>query len=150
MTLLFTFLIASFNMLHVGQMAEYKIYNKGNTILMKVILEDHEIRSFDFGNTCESNETPSICSKHHILKNLLVKINDDLILFEFENSYTDNGHLTLNFKGKMKPNSIKKIDISNTCFFEFDSSYRNRLAISLGKFEGSYMLTKNKNKITLH
>ena len=117
MALLFTFLMASFNMLHVGQMAEFNIYNEGKTIIMKVILEDQEIRSFDFVNDCASNEIPSLCAKNHILKNLLVKINDDMILFEFESSYTENGHLTLNFKGEMKHNSIKKIDIINNCFF---------------------------------
>ena len=117
---------------------------------MKVILEDKEIRNFDFGNNCESNVIPSLCAKNHILKNLLVNINDEPVLLEFENSYTDNGHLTLSFKSEMKDNSINKIDIINNCFFQFDPSYRNRLTISLGKFEGSYMLTKNKNKITLH
>lgn len=137
------------NIMHVGQLAEYYITQEENSLNIKVVLEKEEMLSFNFKSNCDVQKMTSLCVSNHIKENLIVEVNNKIILLDLGDSYTEYGHLILFFTGKLKNDKVSHLNIRSNCFYKFHANYRNRFILNLEEFQNSYMLTKEKNSLSI-
>ncbi len=142
-----TFLTLS-TLLHVGQLAEYHIYQENDKIHMKVVLEKDEMLRLNFKSKCDTQNMTVFCVSNYILDNLTIEINNTLVKFELGDSYTENGHLIIYLAGELKQEKVTKVKLKTNCFYEFYPNYRNRIIFDMGYFQNSYLLTKANNTIS--
>ena len=134
---------------HVGELAEYYISQEGSSLQMKVVLEKADIISLDFNPDCDVLKTTALCISNHISENLTLEVNNKLLQLELGDSYTEDDHLILFFTGELLDENVKSLNIKNNCFYKFYDDYRNRIILDLDGFQSSYMLTAEKNSISL-
>ena len=149
MHLLLSIILSTNSILHAGQVAEYYFSLNEDQLEMKFVIEKEELLHFSFQGDCDIKRTTPLCLAKHLQSNLTIKVNGKKINLELENSYTEQGHLIVYFKTKLTNNEIETISIQNQCFYQFDSEYKNRIILDLGKFQKSYLLTKEKDSIHL-
>jgi hypothetical protein len=148
-SIVFSLILMTNNLLHVGQVAEYYFSLHEDQMQMKFIIENDELFNFEFEGDCDFHKTTSLCIANYINSNFTIKINDEKINMDLGDSYTDNGHLIVYFLAKLKNVEIQNLSIQNQCFYEFDSDYKNRIILDLGQVQKSYLLTKEKYSIYL-
>lgn len=137
------------NLIHVGHMAEYYFTHTGSKVKLKFVIEKNELLDFDLKNDCDLKAITALCTAKYLSANSMVKINGEKISFELESSKTDGDHLIVYMNSTKNVDTIKNISIQNTCFFEINRSFKNRVILDLGLFQKSYLLTKDKNTIDL-
>ena len=142
-------LLSITSILHVGLLSEYYFYQEKNTLQIKVVLEKDEMMRLKFKSGCDVQKLTSFCISTHILKNLVVEINNELVYFEMGDSYSEKGHLIIYLSGRINNDNINSINIKNTSFYTYYSNYRNRIILDFGKIQRSYMLTASKNHISV-
>ena len=134
---------------HVGELAEYYISQEGSSLQMKVVLEKADILSLDFKPDCDIDKTTALCIYKHISQNITLEVNNKLLQLELGDSYTEHDHLILFFTVELLDEKVKSLNIINNCFYKFYDDYRNRIILDLDGFQSSYMLTAEKNSISL-
>ena len=137
-------------MLHVGQLAQYNYSIVNEKVQLEITLEYSEMKQMQLDNSCDPNTMTALCISNYIIKNSLMKINDQPVNFELMDSFISNNHLIITLHSQNTYKTITSIDIEQATFYEFFEEYRNRVSLNLDKFKGSYMLTKNKNSIKLN
>jgi len=148
-TVMVSIVLALTNMMHVGQLAEYYVTQEEKSLSIKVVIEKDEMLNFNFNSNCDVKKMTSLCVANHIRKNLILEINNQIILLELGDSYTDNGHLILFLTGELNNKEVNSLNITNNCFYEFHDGYRNRVILDLDKIQSSYMLTSKKNSFSI-
>ena len=148
-TFILFFTLLSTNLMHVGQMAEYYFSVENNELQMKFVIEKDELFSFEFNGNCEISKTTAICVTNYIQSNFDIKVNGEKYKMELSNSYTEKGHFIAFFTANLKDSKVNEIQMSNHCFYEFYSAYKNRIIINIDGFEKSYLLTKKNDSIHL-
>lgn len=137
------------SMFHVGQMAEYNYSIVNEKVQLEISLEHSEMKNLQLDNSCDANKMTALCVSNYIIRNSTLKINNELVNFELSDSYISNDHLIIRLNSTSAYQSVKSIEIKQATFYEFFNAYRNRVTLNLDGFKGSYMLTKDKNSITL-
>ena len=144
-----SFVLALTNIMHVGQLAEYYVTQENKSLSIKVVIEKDEMLNFNFNSNCDVKKMTSLCVANHIIANLILEINNQTILLELGDSYTDNGHLILFLTGELNNKEVNSLNITNNCFYKFHDRYRNRVILDLDKIQSSYMLTSEKNSFSI-
>jgi len=134
---------------HVGHIAEYRYQLKDNTVYLKFTIEKQELLGFKLSENCDVKQLTAFCTAKYINQKSLLKINGEELLFELLKSYTQKDHLIIEMKSKINSASIQNIHLTNTCFYEFNTKFRNRVLLDIAPFKKSYLLTKNTNSIHL-
>lgn len=143
---LFTIL---FSLFHAEHIAEYSYQLIDNQLSLKFVIEKHEVDSFNFNSECDVKRMTALCITKYINEKSKVKINGKDVEFKLNDSYTEKGHLVINLKAKITSNSIRELIISNNCFYEFNTKFKNRIILDVAQFQKSYLLTKKKAVIYL-
>ena len=141
--------LSAFNIMHVGQVAEYYLSVDNNELQIKFVIEKEELLHFNFNNDCDFQEMTSLCLFNYFASNLVIKINGNKLKIDLGDSYTEHGHLIVFLKANLKDDLIDEINIENSCFYEYDPHYKNRMIINIKGFNQSYLLSKDKNSIHL-
>ncbi len=144
-------LFTTFNLFlyHADGLAEYHYFMENDAILLKFEMDKNELEHYKINKECHNNKLFDICVTNYLLSQTNLKINDSNVTFDFTGSSVYNNHIILNFKSKTTYKSIHKIQVKNNSFYEVNSKFKNRVRIDLDRFKKSFLLTKNKNLITL-
>ena len=71
------------------------------------------------------------------------------INFELDHSFIEDGHLVIIFNAPLEIDTVKDISIHNSCFWEFNPKFKNRIVVDIARFQSSYLLEKGKDVIHL-
>ncbi len=146
----FFFLNILFSFIHADHVAEYSYQLNDGQLNLKFVIEKAEINNFNFNSDCDLKKMTSFCIAKYINEKSHVKINGKIIDFELDNSYTEKYHLVIKLSSKVDSGSIKDLIISNSCFYEFNKKFKNRIILDIDQYQKSYLLTKKKNEIHLN
>jgi len=134
---------------HAEHMAEFYYQLEGNTLTLKLVIENTEASSFTFNNDCNFKEMNALCFSEYINNHSYIELNSEKINLELENSYVEKGHLIVNLSAKINSKSVEELTIYNNCFYEFNLDFKNRVLLDIKQFQSSYLLTKDKANIYL-
>ncbi len=152
MKLLYVFLyIITFPFFHAKHIAEYSYQLNGDYLNMKFTIEKAEVNNFNFNSDCNIKQMTALCLTKYINGKSHIKINGKTVELKLNDSYTDKDHLVINLNAKViSSNPIKELIVYNSCFYEFNSKFKNRIILDIAQFKKSYLLTKKKDKILLN
>ena len=138
------------SILHADGLAEYLYYtdHQGH-IALKLEIDQNELKYYRIGMDCQKSSLPDFCVTNYLESHANFKINEEKVNFEFESSTTYNGHVILNFKSEKVFKAIHNIQIKNTCFFEINPKFKNRIRLDISQYQKSFLLTKGKDLIVL-
>ena len=142
-----SFLFLSF--MHGGHMAEYFLTIENQSIHLKFSIEKDELMHYEINQDCDLVNMTSLCVAKYLKDNMSVFINEELVSFGLEGSFTENDYLIVNFKSVLSFNEVHQISIKNDCFYDFDPQFKNRIILDLGNFNSSYVLNKENKQIDL-
>ncbi len=135
--------------MHIGQIAEFHYSLDGDEVKMRFMIDQDEIKHFEFDNDCDFENLIALCTANYINENSTLVINHEALMFELESAHTDSGHLVVIQTAKFKSREVDHIYIKNDCFYSIDHHYRNRVVLDIDEFSGSYLLTNHKTEIWL-
>ena len=136
---------------HADGLAEYFYYtDDSGHIALKLEIDQNELNQYRNRMECEKNNLLDFCVSNYLESNTSFTINEESVYFEFESSSIYNGHVILNFTSKKEFKHINKIHVKNTCFYEMNSKFKNRIQIAINQFQKSYLLTKDKDSILIN
>jgi hypothetical protein len=135
--------------MHVGGVAEYMYTLEGSTLKLKFEIEKHELMHFNINDGCDMKKMTAFCTSKYIKQNTTTQVNGDTVVFSLDNSRIEHGHFILNMHTDLDSSQIHDLRIQNSCFYEYDSTYNNRVILDVGKFQKSYILKKGKEVIDL-
>jgi hypothetical protein len=141
-----TFFLSIF---HADGLAEYHFYIDQNYILLKFEIEQNELFHYTLNTNCSHEIMPTLYAFQYIQKNLEFKVDGNTVDFELVNATVLNGHVILNLQSIFPVEEIRDIQVKNTCFYEFNPKFKNRVRIDINEFQKSYLLVKDKNQLTL-
>ena len=142
--------IITFPFFHAKDIAEYSYQLNDDYLSLKFIIEKAEINNFNFNSDCNIKQMTALCLTKYINRKSYIKINGKTVELKLNNSYTEKDHLVINLSAKVTSNPIKELIVYNSCFYEFNSKFKNRIILNISKFQKSYLLTKKKDKIFLN
>lgn len=134
---------------HAGGIAESHFIIDQNQVFLKFEMDRNEFRHYRINIDCSKNTMFNICASKYILSRSNLKINDKNVEFEFESSSIYNDHIIFNFKSIESYNSVNNIQIKNNCFYEINPEFKNRVTININNLQKSFLLTKDKDSISL-
>ena len=142
--------IITFPFFHAKDIAEYSYQLNDDYLSLKFTIEKAEINNFNFNSDCNIKQMTALCLTKYINGKSYIKINGKTVELKLNNSYTEKDHLVINLSAKVTSNPIKELIVYNSCFYEFNSKFKNRIILNIAKFQKSYLLTKKKDKIFLN
>lgn len=135
---------------HAGHLAEYQYSLDNGYVNLKFKIEKAELLNFKIKN-CNFKEMTAICTTQYLSKNAKITINNTVIPLSFKDSYVKKDYLIVNLiSDSISIDSIKTVELYNNCFYEFNSKFKNRIILDIGKIQKSYLLNKNKTEVQLH
>ena len=134
---------------HAEHVAEYNYQLNEGHLSLKFTIEKAEVDSFNFNSDCNIKEMTALCLTKYINEKSYIKINGETVELELNDSYTEKDHLVINLSAEVTSDSIKHLIIYNSCFYQFNTKFKNRVILDIGQFQKSYLLTKKKDIIHL-
>lgn len=134
---------------HAEHVAEYNYQLNEGHLSLKFTIEKAEIDHFNFKSDCNIKEMTALCLTKYINEKSYIKINGKTVELELNDSYTDKDHLVINLSAEVTASSIEELTIANTCFYEFNKEFKNRVILDIAQFQKSYLLTQKKDIIHL-
>ena len=135
---------------HADGLAEYYYYtDDSGHIALKLEIDQNELNQYRKGMECEKTNLLDFCVSNYLESNTSFTINEESVHFEFESSSIYNGHVILNFTSKKEFRHINKIHVKNTCFYEINPKFKNRIQLAINQYQKSYLLTKENDTILL-
>jgi hypothetical protein len=134
---------------HGGHLAEYYYQLDGKSLKLKFVIEKAELTGFEFEDNCDIRNKTALCAARYLNKQLSIKINGKKIEMELQSSYTERDHFIVRLSSEFNGASINEIVIQNQCFYEFDPDFKNRIILDVGRFQKSYLLNRERDKINL-
>jgi len=138
-----------FNFIHGGHIAEYFFSVENETLNLKFVIDKDELLLFDITDQCDMVNMTALCTSKYLKNNMSILINGEPIVFELQDSYTENHHLIIKLSSLLCSKKIMQITIENNCFYDFDHDFKNRIILDIGKFNSSYLLNLKHNRIEL-
>ena len=145
-SLVFTYLFVLSNPIHIGEVAEYNYYVEDSVIHFSFMVDIDELEDLKMSQSCDYTNMLAFCTSSYVNENATLFINERPVEFEFESSSIRNNHLNLYFGSTTKLSNESEISIYNTCFYNFNLNFKNRIIIDIEKYRASYLLDiKSKN-----
>lgn len=142
----FTYLFVLFSPIHIGEVAEYKYYVEDSVIHFSFMVDIDELEDLKKSKSCDYTKMLAFCTSSYVNENATLFINESPVAFEFESSSIRNNHLNLYFVSTTKLRNVSEMSIYNTCFYNFNLNFKNRIIIDIEKYKASYLLDiKSKN-----
>ena len=142
----FTYLFVLSSPIHIGEVAEYNYYVEDSVIHFSFMVDIDELEDFKTTQSCDYTNMLAFCTSSYVNENATLFINEQPVEFEFESSSIRNNHLNLYFGSITKLSNVSEISIYNTCFYNFNLNFKNRIIIDIEKYRASYLLDiKSKN-----
>lgn len=132
---------------HIGHVAQQEYSFENETIQLKFLVEQGDLNSFAFQETCDFENMYSMCLANYINSKTDVTVNGQSLEFQLENSFSDNGHMILFLTSTTPVHTPKNLKISTRCFYEFHRSFKNRIILNFDSVQKSYLLRRKKNSI---
>jgi len=142
--------IVTCSFFHSGHIAEYNYQLSNNYLTLKFVIEKPEVDNFNFNSDCNVEQMTALCLTKYINEKSHIKINGKTVALKLNDSYTEKNHLIINLKAKVTLDSVKELIIFNSCFYEFNAKFKNRIILDVNQFRKSYLLTKKKDVICLN
>ena len=142
--------IIIFPFFHAEHIAEYSYQLNDDYLSLKFTIEKAEFINFNFNSDCNIKQMTALCLTKYINGKSHIKINGKTVELKLNDSYTEKDHFVINLSAKVTSNPIKELIVSNNCFYEFNSKFKNRIILDIAQFQKSYLLTKKKDKILLN
>ena len=143
------FSLLTINPLHAGHIAEYHYKLDGTQMSLKFIIEKEDLMGFELYKDCDVKSMTALCTARYLNQKSSLSINGEKINFELEHSFVENDHLIALFNATLKNDTIRDITIHNSCFWEFNPKFKNRIVVDIASFQSSYLLKKGKDVIHL-
>ena len=145
-SLVFTYLFVLSSPIHIGEVAEYNYYVEDSVIHFSFMVDIDELEDLKMSQSCDYTNMLAFCTSSYVNENATLFINERPVEFEFESSSIRNNHLNLYFGSTTKLSNESEISIYNTCFYNFNLNFKNRIIIDIEKYRASYLLDiKSKN-----
>ena len=142
----FTYLFVLSSPIHIGEVAEYNYYVEDSVIHFSFMVDIDELEDLKMSQSCDYTNMLAFCTSSYVNENATLFINERPVEFEFESSSIRNNHLNLYFGSTTKLSNVSEISIYNTCFYNFNLNFKNRIIIDIEKYRASYLLDiKSKN-----
>ena len=135
--------------IHGGHVAEYHFQLNDQNLNLKFMIEKEELMSFDHDNNGDIINMTAFCTAYYVSENLSVHINVVKHEFEMKSSYTDSDHLYIILSLNWNGDAIEQIVIQNKYFYKYDEDLKNRIIVDVGRFQKSYLLNRERDKIEL-
>ena len=113
------------------------------------VIEKEELMNFQLDEGCDMQSMTALCTAKYLKHHSSIKINNEEIEMELQGSYTEGGHLVVNLSAEVSSSPVKEIVIENSCFYESDPDFKNRLIMDVAHFQKSYLLDRNQSEIRL-
>jgi hypothetical protein len=135
--------------LHTSHVAEFKYYTDDERIQLMLMIDLEDLDYLKNDNSCNYQQMSTLCTSKYITNNSTLYINNKPIKFNFDESFTKKNHLYIYFNSETKIKQLNSLSIHNSCFYEFNPHFKNRVILNLDTFEGTYLLTKQTTEINL-
>ena len=142
--------IVTCSFFHAEHIAEYNYQLSDDYLTLKFVIERPEVDNFNFNSDCNVEQMTALCLTKYINEKSHIKINGKTVALKLNDSYTEKDHLIINLKAKVTLDSVKELIIFNSCFYEFNAKFKNRIILDVNQFQKSYLLTKKKDVICLN
>lgn len=135
------------NNLHLENMAEYAIKQEDKRLHLAFTIEYGKLLEYGPSEECD-NRLLGFCTAKYLNDKMKVEVNSKPITFNLLESKTEGDHFTMLLMSKEAIGKIDNISIQNTCFFEYNRNFKNRVVFLLDSIQKSYLLTANSNSIS--
>lgn len=132
---------------HIDKLAEFYLTKNNDQLKVQVIIEEKQLKRLNVD--CNIKTTTAFCFKQYIDLHLKIKINNQDISFNLDESKASQGHYILYLSSDQNVDNVNDLIVENNCFITEFGDFRNRVIIGLEGITKSYMLTKSKSSFSL-
>ncbi|MFY0627144.1 MAG: hypothetical protein JXR07_12665 [Reichenbachiella sp.] len=141
--------LSSFFYFHAGHIAEYTYSLNGNQLSLKFEIEKEQLLHFKFNNNCNFETLTALCTSKYLNQYSAITINGNKLALELISAKTSGENFILYMSTSLNEEQIENVSITNHCFTQFDSAFKNRIIVDIGPFQSSYLLTKANSSFEL-
>ena len=131
---------------HGGHQAFYVIEKGKSAWTLTVKMETADIETELESKGLKADYMP-LGIEQYLKENLVISINEAVVNRTFNSSYSSRGYTFCSFDMTEVPEELKKIQITNTCFKDYDHSYDNLISIIVDGEEVSFKMDANRTEI---
>lgn len=134
---------------HGGHVAVFNYTLAENTIHLEFRIETEVLEHYSLGDKyVDFNQRAAWCLADYIAHKTRLTINGKDIVFELDEASQNKELVTVKMSAKVVFSGSDKVEVVNTCFYEFDRGFSNRVVFEDHKQTKSYLLNVlNKSAI---
>lgn len=132
---------------HAGHKAYFTIDQTSDKILLKVRIDETDIREELSKHEFEIGKLELSIGKY-LNERMKIYFDDELMIPEFESSYTNGGMIHIKYTFNTKTKTLKSIRVKSTCFKDFDHLYKNVIRLNLLNEDVTYQLSDKRIEFT--
>ena len=117
---------------------------------MNFFIDRHELTHYTLDKDCDMEAMLTFCTAKYLLGHSSVYINGENVPLAFSASRIEKEHLIILFEGDLSGAPIEEIKIKNDCFLAFESDFKNRIVVDIGRFRAAYQMNKGRKEIVLN
>jgi hypothetical protein len=132
-------------------MATVTYHISDDEVILDFKIDKHVLEHLSMETECENFiSTKAFCLAHYISEHTRISIGGELLQFQLDRSEQEEDVFTLRMVAK-RSKTAKEISIENNCFYEFDSTFENRVIIYQdGSLLNSYRLTNKNTQLNIN
>ena len=136
---------------HGGHMATYAFEVNAHSIQLDFSIEQEVLEHFPMMEQCENYQlTKALCLSNYIRKHASLEIEGKRVEFEMIGSQQKDDYFQIHMQAEGNFPSASAFTIENTCFYEFDSHFENRIVFSKNGQTDSYRLSVAYPQLEIH
>jgi len=135
---------------HGGHMATFRYDFHPDGIQLEFKIEEGVLAHFPLRDLYENyDQTKALCIAHYMRDKVSLMIEGKQVQFEMQGASQDDGYYLIQFSAQNVAHERSEISVQNKSFYEFDSTFENRIIIGQNGEYNSYRLTRNRNRIQI-
>ena len=142
------FLMSS-NVMHVGHIAEYNYQLIDEQVHLNFSMDKEDIMLLKLTERCDMNSTTAHCLTNYLNERSSFVINGKNLKFQLLGSQIRKERIYLQLIADVQVDAIDGIAIKNRVFIEFDPEFKRRILVDIGSFQGSYLLSGDRDELVL-
>lgn len=135
---------------HEGHQAFYRITEENGALILTVKIEIPDVETcLNSEELCSNSQEMKWCASTWVSNLFSVKLDGVQVEELYESSFTEMGHLVLQFTLTNAPEKFQNVEIENFCFLGSFDSYDNIVQVSLDGFDQGYLMSENRTNIKI-
>lgn len=146
--LIFFFYVLLTSPAQVEHIAKYEYTLEDHELELKFSIKKDELIEFELNKHCDIKKMTDLCTTKYLNNNSKIEISGESVTFELSRSYTKNGEFIMILKTDLNSTKTNSIIVYNNCFYEFESTFKNRVIVNIRDVQKLYDMNNNRKTIS--